>query len=338
MGIISDKWDKKNLIIAGFVLRFCSSAIYGLAQIPFQLLLAILLQSIGMSLIGLNLQLYLADYIESSYLGRAISFFSTAMGVGVTLGPLVGGIASGQWGYQQSYFIASSIALIGILIALLGLKSVKSSSPSTSTHRSLPQVSRLFSILRNPRILSLSILSIVSMTMMGLIMTYFPVLAQGLGFNPEVIGFIFFVRGLATTVIRIPTGLAIRKLGEPFLFFSALALGVIGIVALPLTSNYVTIILLMIMQGVSFGSYLVSSRTYLLKISSPTERGTTLGLARIFQGTINTLSSYLIGLSAESFGLKTTYLTIGFLLGVMLSIMIILGYLKQIFKNNLHTV
>jgi MFS family permease len=168
---------------------------------------------------------------------------------------------------------------------------------------------------------------------MGLIMIYFPVLGKAIGFTPEVIGFIFFVRGLATTVIRIPTGLLISKISEPILMILSLALGVLGIISLTLTTNYSLILILMIIQGFSFGSYLTSSSTLLIKIIPSSERGTTFGLTSIFQGSARTINSYLMGSSASAFGIQTTYLFFGSIMGVILSIMVGLNYLKQIYKD-----
>jgi predicted MFS family arabinose efflux permease len=197
----------------------------------------------------------------------------------------------------------------------------------------VPEISRLFSILKQPSILWLSLMNIINFTIMMAIMTYFPVLGKDIGFTSEIIGFIFFVRGLATTVIRLPTGLATTKLREPILMFSTLIFGVLGLIALPFSNGYLVIVLLLISQGLSFGAYLTSSSTFLLHLTTSTDRGTTLGLTRIFTSSINIMISYLIGASAETLGIRTTFLNIGLLLGVMLLVMIVLGYIKKIYTK-----
>ncbi|MFC1804038.1 MFS transporter [Thermoproteota archaeon] len=332
-GLISDKIGRKKLILAGFILRLLAAVIYGLAPIPIYLLASVILQSIGVSIIYLNFRAYLADVTEPSYLGRVVSYFTTSMGIGTTIGPLIGGLSTGMWGYRYSYFLASFVSLIGLIASFFSFRSFTPSSPITLSQTNVPQVSRLFSILSQPRILWLSSMNIVSFTIMGLIMTYFPVLGKSIGFTPEVIGFIFFIRGLATTVIRIPTGILISKISEPILMILSNTLGVLGIISLTLTTNYSLILILMIIQGFSFGSYLTSSSTLLIKIIPSSERGTTLGLTRIFQGSARTINSYLTGSSAAAFGIQTTYLFFGSIMGIMLSIMVGLNYLKQIYKD-----
>lgn len=333
LGVISDRGGRKTLILAGFVLRICATAIYGLASHPYHLLASVILQSVGGLASYMNFRAYIADSTEPHLIGRAVSFYTTSMGIGVTIGPLVGGFASGLWGYRQSYFIASFVAFTGAVTAFVGLEPVRPGA-SSATQKMVPQASRLLSILRDRMILWMSLMNIINFTLMGMIMTYFPVLGKGLGYTPEVIGFIFFVRGLATTMIRIPAGLAITRLGEPLLMISALASGILGLVALPLTDNYLIIVLLMVVQGLTFGGFLTSSSTFLLHFAPPSERGTTLGLVRIFQGTLNTVNSYIIGITADYFGVKSTYLTVGSTLAIALSVMVVLGHTKQVYKRN----
>jgi MFS family permease len=331
IGIISDRRGRKMPIVAGFILRLCSTAMYGFASNQYHLLASVVLHSLGVSTTFMSFRAYIADFTEPQSLGRAVALYSTAMGIGVTIGPLVGGLASGLWGYRQSYFIASILAFIGFLTASIGIRTSKLSSEITQTK--VPEISRLFSILKQPSILWLSLMNIINFTIMMVIMTYFPVLGKDIGFTSEIIGFIFFVRGLATTVIRLPTGLATTKLREQILMISTLVFGVLGLIALPFANGYLIIVLLLISQGLSFGAYLTSSSTFLLHLTTSTDRGTTLGLTRIFTSMINIMISYLVGASAETLGIRTTFLNIGLILGVMLLVMIVLGYLKKIYNK-----
>jgi MFS family permease len=111
-GLISDKIGRKKLILFGFILRLLAAVIYGLAPIPIYLLASVILQSIGVSIIYLNFRAYLADVTEPSSLGRVVSYFTTSMGIGTTIGPLIGGLTTGMWGYRYSYFLASFVSLI----------------------------------------------------------------------------------------------------------------------------------------------------------------------------------------------------------------------------------
>ena len=331
IGIISDRRGRKPLILIGFVLRFFATVLYGIAFHPYQLLIATIIQSVGASASYVNFRAYIADTTEPSRLGQAVGFFSTAMGIGVTLGSLLGGFASALWGYQQSYFIASSFALMGAVLAMYGVKTIEPAE-SGSARAKIPSLSALYSIIRQPEIFWLSLMNIIDFTIMGLVMIYFPVYGKGLGYSSETIGFLFFIRGLATTVIRIPVGLAISRVREPVLIISTLAIGIAGLVAFSFTDNYYTIIMLMIIQGVSFGGFLTASSTFLLKAAPQLERGTKLGLVSIFQGIVNTLLSYQIGVTVEVLGVNITYLLMGLAMGFIFLISVSQGYVKKIYR------
>jgi DHA1 family multidrug resistance protein-like MFS transporter len=309
-----------------------AALLYATAYKSYLVLFGSVLLNISTIFIFMNLRAYLADTVDNRWLSRAIGIFSTAMGAGVTLGPLLGGLISESIGYRQSYLSASTLALLGMILGFFGLKKVEPER-SLGSYSLTDQFSLLFSMLKKPRILWVGLMNVVNFTAFGMIMTYFPVLGEELGYTVEVIGFLFLIRGLATTVIRVPIGLTLSKFGEPAMMVITLALKIVGLTAISQTNNFEIIILLIVIQGITFGGYLTSSNSFLLRGAPSHERGITLGFVRIFQGLMVTISSYIVGFTAHTIGIKTSYLYMGLAMGGVTAIFIALAYVKPIFKE-----
>lgn len=332
LGMISDKRGRKFLIVITFLLRGCGALIFSVAWNPYLLLAWAILLGVGQSTCFANLRAYVADTTEPQLLGRAVGSFSTAMGIGVTLGPLLGGFSSAFWGYRQTYLISSSFAFAGALVAQLGLPTT-SSNPSRINAQPA-NLARLFTILRNPKILWLAVLNVFDTASYSLLMTYFPILGEKMGYSIEAIGFLFFARGLATTVIRIPIGLVSNKATEHVVMISTLMLRVATLMALPLTGNYNILVLLMIIQGGTYGAYLTSSNTFALRFAPQSETGTTLGLLSIFQGSINVVDQYVFGATGQMFGIAMTYLFAGSVMTVSVALVNLIAWRERVHLGN----
>jgi MFS family permease len=321
VGVLSDRFGRKPLILGGFILRFMGSLLYGTAFNPYQLLIGQILFSMGAVATFMNLRAYIADSVDTENLSNVVSIFSAALGIGVTLGPLIGGYISADLGYREGYLTAAALSLMGILTTYFGIKNIILEDLSDSIN----QPTKIASIIKKPDILWVTCMNIINFTIMVFILTYFPILGSGLGYSSKRIGFIFFIRGIATTIIRIPIGVISQRKGESLIMSSILFLKVLGLLAFPLTENFLLIILLMTLQGLTFGGYHTTSSSFLLRAAPKVERGITLGTVSIFQGMFTTASSYLIGYSMELLGINQTYLITGIVTGISFSIITIIS-------------
>ncbi len=114
-GPVSDRYDRRRLIVGGF-------AVYGLASLASTLavdlgtfLAARFAQGVGFAFISPVLLALLGDYTTEARRGLAMGFFGASITAGTAMGPLLGGAAAdADWRY--AFYL---LAALSLLIALL---------------------------------------------------------------------------------------------------------------------------------------------------------------------------------------------------------------------------
>jgi len=116
MGRISDRTDRRRLIIAGELI--CASAV---AALPWNegfagLLFLSLLFGFGEAVIGSSTSAWVADLCKEKSLGSAMGVFGTIMDTGHVGGPILTGVLIGLAGYAGAF---AGIGLILVIMTLL---------------------------------------------------------------------------------------------------------------------------------------------------------------------------------------------------------------------------
>ncbi|GGL86065.1 MFS transporter [Glutamicibacter protophormiae] len=186
---------------------------------------------------------------------QAIVLYEAALGVGMAVGPLVGGVL-GNLSWRGPFF--GTAVLMGIaLVAILAFLKLPSGAPAPAKI----SIAASFKALRNPALLALSLTAVFYNFGFFILLAYTPfpleaaAHAAGLDFGATELGLVFFGWGLAlaiTSVLVAPP--ATRKFGlRPVLFamlgLLAALLGSMGLFHEQLT----TLVILVIVAGLVLG-------------------------------------------------------------------------------------
>jgi len=118
---MSEMFGRKLLYIAGYALFTAASLLCGLA-LDVRLLIAFrLLQGVGGGLLGANSLTILAKAAGPHRRGRAMGLFATAQAVGVSVGPVVGGLLLSTLGWRWVFWVSIPFGLAGIILGWLVL-------------------------------------------------------------------------------------------------------------------------------------------------------------------------------------------------------------------------
>jgi MFS family permease len=129
-GALSDRFGRRVIYVAGFLILFAAYLLYALATTPTELILYRLVFALGIASTTTCLSAVLADYAEEKSRGTltGIAFFLNGVGsvaffIGLTRLPDVfqGQGADELWAGRYAYFVVAGIALVAAL-AMLGLK------------------------------------------------------------------------------------------------------------------------------------------------------------------------------------------------------------------------
>ncbi|GAA1405933.1 MFS transporter [Glutamicibacter uratoxydans] len=187
--------------------------------------------------------------------GQAIVLYEAALGIGMAVGPLVGGVL-GTLSWRGPFF-GTAVLMAIALVAIIGFLKLPKDAPAPAN----VSLSSSFKALRNPALLALSVTAVFYNFGFFILLAYTPfpleaaAKAAGLEFGATELGYVFFGWGLAlalTSVFAAPP--ATRKFGlRPVLFTMLGTLTVLlGLMAV-FHAQLTVLIVLVIVAGLVLG-------------------------------------------------------------------------------------
>ena len=122
VGRKADKWGRKSLFAAGFLVLTVRGAMYPLSDDPTWLLGVQLLDGVGAGLFGALFPLIVADLTQGT--GRysvSLGAISACHGIGAALSTTLAGAMVFAAGYSAAFLTLASIALAGLFLYWLGM-------------------------------------------------------------------------------------------------------------------------------------------------------------------------------------------------------------------------
>lgn len=132
VGRLSDIYGRKDFYNIGIVLFTLFSALCGLAGSMGQLIFYRILQGAGSAFISANSTAIVTDAFPPGERGKALGINVTAVYLGLSLGPIVGGSLVHIWGWRSIFFINVPIGLITLVLSQLKLPQLESSHKRAS--------------------------------------------------------------------------------------------------------------------------------------------------------------------------------------------------------------
>ena len=138
--------------------------------------------------------------------------------------------------------------------------------------------------------------------------------AGALGFSAMLIGGLFALRALASSLTRLPTGVISTPRWSYRVMLFAVALAGVAVVMIANTTDYVGLSLALIAEGISYGVFLTAGQAFVTQYAEPRVRGAALGAYSMAGGLSMALSPFLLGAVADWLGLATVFYGMGVVL------------------------
>ena len=119
---LADKTNRKNIIAASLVMWSTMTAVCGLAQNFYQLLLARIGVGVGEAGCSPPAHAIISDYFPSKKRATALSIYSMGIYIGILFGFSLGGWLDSQYGWRIAFL---SLGVPGVIFALIFFLSVK---------------------------------------------------------------------------------------------------------------------------------------------------------------------------------------------------------------------
>ncbi len=281
-GGISDRVGRKRVLMVGVFGYGISLLLMGLASRLWMLFAARALSGLLTAATMPSAMAYIGDSTAEEDRGGGIGWLGSAAGLGIILGPGVGGWL-GQGSLSRPFFVGAGLAWMALLLVgfLLPETSPAPRQLDQKVGRGL-HLGRLWNAVRSPIGFPLFLLFLVSFGLANFEAVFGLYAAQKFGFGPERVGTILVVVGLVTTLGKgALTGPLTKRWGEDAVIKASMLAGAAGYLVLLAAFDYVTVLLA---TGVFILSKTVLRPALLALISrrADTGQGAAMGLGSTF--------------------------------------------------------
>jgi DHA1 family multidrug resistance protein-like MFS transporter len=214
-GSLSDRYGRKPIILIGALGNAISLLLFGLSSSLWMMYVARALGGILSSATLPTAMAYIGDTTDEKNRGGGMGVVGAAMGMGMVLGPGLGGTLA-KTSLSTPFFFAAGLSLIGVLlIFLLVPESLDKSKRHPSSKIELPKISLMLASLRGP----LGFVFVLAFAVMFALTNFegiFGLYAQyRYDYDATQVGLVMTVVGLVSTVVQgLLTGPVTKWLGE----------------------------------------------------------------------------------------------------------------------------
>lgn len=306
-GRISDRRGRRPLIIAGLFASAVSYLIFGLANSLALLLLSRLAAGAAGGTISVA-HAYVADTTKAQERAHAMGMIGAAAGLGVMLGPAVGGFFS-RYGLSAPGYVAAGLcALNGLAAVFLLPESRPAGRASARSGEAATLAGWARAMTRRPlaQLLGVYFLGITSFTAMtSLLALYFE---RVFDIGPQHMGVLFAIAGGVTVVVRgVALGRLVRRFGEiATVRLGAAALG-LSFILVPLLPGFGWAMAIVPLYAFGAGTLFPALATLTSFATDRDSQGSILGGSQLVGGLGRVVGPLWAGLLFQEVAIRTPF-------------------------------
>jgi MFS family permease len=327
-GRVSDRRGRRPLILAGLFASAISYLIFALADSLVILLLSRIAAGAAGGTISVA-QASVADSTEGDERAHGLGLIGAASGLGVMLGPAIGGFFS-RFGLGVPGYVAAALCLANALAAIAFLPESRHFRDHVSRKMQgrgpVTTVGGWFrSLTRFPLWLLFTVyfLCISAFAAMTSVLALY--LERALDMGASGMGLVFTAAGAVTVVVRgAAVGRLVRRIGEAPTVRAGAVILAISIATIPLLPNRWGLVVLVPLWALATGILFPSLASLTSQAADAYSQGSVLGGSQLFGGLGRVLGPVWAGLLFQEVGIASPFLAAGLVVGlaVILSVRI----------------
>jgi len=311
-GILSDRIGRRPMILYPRIIMLFGTFIRTIATDPIHLILASVVGGFAGGGYFPILLSMIADVAKPEEQRKSISLLFFFSSIGMVIGPMVATLllTFTNVSLRNIYQLTILAEICTIIYLATQIKETKPTIEESKTVSFLPSISRL---IRKKEFQTLLVMIFLYFFNLSIINTYIPIYGR-IDLNlseAEVASFSSF-RSLAIMLIRFSSATYLTKIPIRIFLIFLLALNGITGLASPFAQDYLTIVLLLFMTGISFGAVRILSTTLVAKSSTQENRGIANSLLDVGQAS-GSFTKILTSPIADSLGLSAVFILGGFI-------------------------
>ncbi len=243
-GSVSDRIGRKPVLVLGILGYAISLFMFGLAQSFIVMFIARVLSGILSCATMPTAMAYIGDQVSDGERSAGMGKLGAAMGIGVVLGPIIGGVISKD-SIALPFFIGSGLAVLAALLVLLIVPAsgpVQKQTTSEGGNRKFFGFSRFSKIAVGAAgvlLLLIFIMSFALANFQGIISLY---VVDKLHLQVTQVGIIWMLLGGVMVVAQgVLTGPLSKRFGEVVLIRAGLLGGVVGLICMSAAGSFLMV-------------------------------------------------------------------------------------------------
>ena len=205
LGLIVHRLGMKLLAGVGLMILAASSFLLAVSSTPHQLIWIYLFSGAGLAAFGPTTMSYVAGISPPTHLGRSYGWYTTALYVGMSLGPAAGGFVAEAWGFIPVFILSGLSIFATFWVMFFFLPRARAVMPVSPSPPALGKAV-LREIGKNQPLLGSWLATAGGCFGLGVFITYLPLHAHEQGLTYGQIGLVFAVQGVTNAVSRLPFG------------------------------------------------------------------------------------------------------------------------------------
>ncbi|MGC9360737.1 MAG: MFS transporter [Anaerolineae bacterium] len=231
-GMLGDRYGRKLMLVRAMIATTVVLAMLGFVRTPTQLLVLRVIQGCTTGTPAAAQALVATD-APKHRLAYALGIIQTALYAGMSLGPMLGGVVGDWLGYRSTFFLASTLCLIALLLtAILAAEPKRVQTGQEPSKKALPARESWNALVRSPRSAMLVSFVLVTNLAYGIIGPALPILVQELVATPERVASVAGAITGATALTGAVAAMAIGRIGDRVGYRRVLVVCVTGAAAL----------------------------------------------------------------------------------------------------------
>ena len=304
-GGISDRKGRKPFIVAGLLGYTLVSIAFMFSADVNSLIVIRFLQGIASAMIMPVAQAYIGDITPEGREGFYMGAFNVSMFVGLSIGPLAGGVINDQFSLNAAFASMGILAAAGCMLSFFLLPPV-SSERIFGRDKAPRSVARL---LRDRVIAGLFIVRFCYITCIGIIWCFLPVYADSeFGLSSSLIGILVMLGVCISGMLQVPMGLLADRINKRYMIISGCLIIVYAVYSFSWAKGFWDIIIADIFFGVGGGlSTPPVMALSVIKGNETGSMGSIMGLLTMGHSLGMLFGSFVAGMIMDYCGLRNVF-------------------------------
>jgi DHA1 family multidrug resistance protein-like MFS transporter len=315
-GWLSDRYGRKLMVERAMFAGAIITMVMGMVGNVYQLLILFLLEGAFTGTISASFSL-VSSVLPNTKLGFGLGLIQVAVFLGISLGPLIGGMIADIVGYRLTFIAGGAIVLFGGILVMIGAKE-KFIRPSAV---SLKRSGSLWTLFALPGFVSLMAVFLLFNFSINIAIPIIPLFIEEVGHLKirvaSTTGLLFAVTGITASISAAAIGYLSDRRGHKQVLIVNLFITSILWVAHALARSIDQLLIIRILFGFAVGGNLPTMNALVGKLTPKESYGRAYGLMASMTSFGMTLGPLVGGIMASYMGLRWPFVVVSLLLSLV---------------------